>query len=423
MRFRYVKKLFESARRRRIDVEHREISARRNSDGDSGSQEHRYPQREMSHWLEAGYVGKDNLKITRKLVETKEKPPKPTVETVKVREAIYIAQSVYAMATDVFRESRVAAKKRFFEDLGFMLIPWESRRGIPESFQPPKFSFQYPDQYFNTGDQITSAATSDIPNAVALNKCLLREMSDSRLELHVLLEYAVLVGEGLLKNGGQRRGFQPARRKRMHRTINLAVVSLNFFLAYTQGKDVTDFLCSHSGSLRTVFRTALLFRLFVNDVINGRSHLALPSTLRTMEDDEGVEEQNISGGSTLLFPGEAEEDEAGQLQHSNHDEYEESEDNGSKMARVRILNFLPGLSKQKDVLDAQILRISPAEFDKLCTSFPTGTPEREKSKEAGNSVEDMPQVQDQLWEDDSNDDDEFNFDHLLKGSSRNRHEG
>ena len=53
------------------------------------------------------------LKITRKLVETKEKPPKSIVETVKGREAIYIAQSVYATATDVFRESRVAAKKRF----------------------------------------------------------------------------------------------------------------------------------------------------------------------------------------------------------------------------------------------------------------------------------------------------------------------
>ena len=91
------------------------------------------------------------------------------------------------------------------------------------------------------------------------------------------------------------------------------------------------------------------------------------------------------------------------------------------MARVRILYFLPGISKQKIVMDAQIPRFSPAEIDELCKTFPTGTPGREDAIEAGNSVENMQQVQDHVWEDDSND--EVNFDNILMGSSRNRHKG
>ena len=56
-KFGYVKKLFESARRRRIDVAYSEINSRRNDDGDGVSHEYRHPQREVSHWLKAAYVG------------------------------------------------------------------------------------------------------------------------------------------------------------------------------------------------------------------------------------------------------------------------------------------------------------------------------------------------------------------------------
>lgn len=79
----------------------------------------------------------------------------------------------------------------------------------------------------------------------------------------------------------------------MRRTINLAAVSLNFFLAYTQEKYINDFICSHSGTLRTEFGIALLFSLFFNDLINGRSHAAFPPTLRIIENDEGVQEEHI----------------------------------------------------------------------------------------------------------------------------------
>lgn len=104
-KFRYVKKLFEIARKCRIEVEYREINSRRSSDGNGVSPEHRHSEHGIPHRLEAEYVGKDMLKITTKLVGTKEKPPKSIVVNVRGRGAIYIAQSVYAMATDVFRES------------------------------------------------------------------------------------------------------------------------------------------------------------------------------------------------------------------------------------------------------------------------------------------------------------------------------
>lgn len=46
-----------------------------------------------------------------------------------------------------------------------------------------------------------------------------------------------------------------------------------------------EFLASHSGSLRTFCRTALLFRLFVLDFIDG-PHIDMPSTLREVDNDD-----------------------------------------------------------------------------------------------------------------------------------------
>ena len=159
---------------------------------------------------------------------------------------------------------------------------------------------------------------------------------------------------------------------------------------------MTEFLSSHSESLRTVFRTAILFRSFLTDVINRKSHLGWPSTLLNIEEEETVQEQSISDGVALLFLREAAKYEAEQPTRNERDESEESEGSGSTLARVRILNFLPGVTKQKDVLDAKILSISPAELDNLCMTSSIGTLERDNVREAGSFVENMQEFQDQL---------------------------
>ena len=184
------------------------------------------------------------------------------------------------MSTDVLRESRVAARKRFFQDMRFELRPWEASRGVPEGLCQSNIAFKYPDHPFNFRDHVSSAVTSDAPNASVLNLEALPELISSRLELDVLVDYYVILGDSLLKNGIQKRGFKPAERKQMYRTINLARFAVNVFVALTQGRGTNEFLGGHSGSLRAVYRTALLFRWFVRDTINGSRHYDMPSTLK-----------------------------------------------------------------------------------------------------------------------------------------------
>lgn len=151
---------------------------------------------------------------------------------------------------------------------------------------------------------------------------------------------------------------------------------------------MNDFIYNPSSFLPTVFRTALLFRLFVNDLINGRSHGSFPYTLRNIEDDEGVQEKHISDDGTLLFPGEAKK-----MKQASNSIMIVMKMNKAKKTVVKwpvwILNFLLGLSEQKDVLDAQMLRISLAEFEKLCTDFSIATPERGDAREPRNSSENI----------------------------------
>ena len=238
------------------------------------------PVQKKPYWLNSKYVGRHALQKTRQLVENKAKPDKKVVDTKKARESLYIGHNVYSMSTDVLRESRVAARKRFFQDLGFVLRTWEASRGISEEFGQPNIAFKYPDHPLNFRDHVSSAVTSDAPNVSVLNLQALQEMISSRLELGVLVDYYVIVGDGMLKNAIQKRGFKPAERKQMYRTINLARVSVNVFVALTQGRGINEFLGSHSGSLREVFMTALLFRWFVRDIINGSRHYDMPSTLK-----------------------------------------------------------------------------------------------------------------------------------------------
>lgn len=186
------------------------------------------PHRRVPYWIDPRYVGRDFMKTARELVETRAKPQKKDVDTAKGREGLYIVHTVYAMSTDFLRESRVAARKRFFEDIGFALRPWEAIIGIPEDFGQPNVSFKYPEHSSNFFDHIVSATTSEAPNADDLNSRSLQELVSSRLELGVVVDYYVLVGDVLLKNGGQKRGFKPAERKLMYRNINLARVAVNF---------------------------------------------------------------------------------------------------------------------------------------------------------------------------------------------------
>lgn len=200
--------------------------------------------------------------------------------------------TVYAMCTDFLRESRVYAKRRFFEDIGFELRPWETSRGISASFGQPNVSLKHPEHAFNLDDHIVSATTDEGANASTMNLCSLRELASSRLELYVLVDHRVLVGEGLLKNGGQKSGFSPAGYKHMYRTINLFCVAVNFFVSFTQSGSVEEFLGRHAESLRTVYRTAFLFRWFVQDIINGHCHLALPSTMAQDDNESPVNVPN-----------------------------------------------------------------------------------------------------------------------------------
>lgn len=84
------------------------------------------------------------------------------------------------------------------------------------------------------------------------------------------------------------------------------------------------------------------------------------------------------------------------------------------MVRLRLRDFLPGISKQKDVLDSQILRMSPSTFSKLCTNAPhTTSQEVEKRNDKDDSARavNIPNESDDEWEDRS--DDGFDFGHLL----------
>ena len=405
------------------------------------------PLQKPPYWLDSKYVGRHALKKTRQLVETKAKPDKKDVDTKKGRESLHIAHTVYAMSTDFLRESRVAARKRFFQDLGFALRPWEASRGIPEEFGQPNLTFKYPEHPFNFRDHVSSAVTSEAPDANVLNLQALQEMMSSRLELDVLVDYHVIVGDGMLKNGIQKRGFKPAERKRMYRTINLARVAVNFFVALTQGRGIKEFLGSHSGSLRAVYRTALLFRWFVRDIINGNRHIDMPSTLTgeteiclRQEKGKGVGHYHGNDRSnedklfeeedeSIQFCGELEEIggapkgrkrqlSEGQIDDEDLSEREHSEDEsqqGSTMIRLKVRDFIPGYSKQKDILDAYILRMSPAQFNQLCTDSPRRT---EMEYNAGNTLDRHDRLgvhaiaeNDDDWEDRS--DDGFDFEHLL----------
>ena len=102
------------------------------------------PVRKPPYWLNSKYVVRHALQKTRQLVETKAKPDKKDVDTKNGRESLYIGHNVYSMSTDFLRESRVAARKRFFQDLRFALRPWEASRGIPEEFGQPNIAVQYP---------------------------------------------------------------------------------------------------------------------------------------------------------------------------------------------------------------------------------------------------------------------------------------
>ena len=67
---------------------------------------------------------------THEIVETKAKLENSNIDTEKGRMSLYVACNVYSMAIDVLRGSRVHGKKRFYEDRGLALRPWETGRGI-----------------------------------------------------------------------------------------------------------------------------------------------------------------------------------------------------------------------------------------------------------------------------------------------------
>ena len=345
------------------------------------------------------------------------------------------------MATEFLRESRVHGKKRFYEDIGFALRPWETSRGIPVEFGQPSIAFKYPEHAYNQADYIACAMTEEVPNANVWNMEGLQKIVSSRLEMEVLLTYFVLVGDGLLKNGGQKKGFQPAEYKRIHRTVNLTKVAINFHVAFTQAESVERFLSSHAASLRTVYRTALLFRTFVKDVINGRSHLDMPSTLKDFDQPNRARNIRYLPKQTVQVEEHesdreleiaAELDETGSRNDripsppncpdadSDCSQETESFQRGSTVVCLRIRDFLPGISKQKDILDSQILRMSPAKFYKLCTSSPTPPPnetdceavdDRANEPRANTNIEHYGGHRDGDWDDCS--DDDIDFDHLL----------
>lgn len=92
----------------------------------------------------------------------------------------------------------------------------------------------------------------------------------------------------------------------------------------------------------------------------------------------------------------------------------EKAQHGSTMGRLRLRDFLPGLSKQKDVLDAHILRMTPSKFVKLCPNTSKNTSDHELAQGADrNPAREQinADTRDQGWEDCS--DDGFDFDHLL----------
>lgn len=169
------------------------------------------PRARPPYWLDPQYVGMNVVKVTRNLVETKAKPDSKHVDSFHGRESLYTAHTEYGMATDFFREARVAARKRFFEDLGYWLIAWEIRIGIPEDFTAPVLSFKYPMHLFDFRYHVVSSTTAAVNGAHKVNIQSFQCLLSSRLELEVLVDNYFMVGEGLLKNRGQKRGFSPAR--------------------------------------------------------------------------------------------------------------------------------------------------------------------------------------------------------------------
>lgn len=185
----------------------------------------------------------------------------------------------------------------------------------------------------------------------------------------------------------------------MYRTINLIRVAVSFFVAFTQGRNVEEFLASHTGSLRTVYRTALLFRGFVQDTINGSCHLSMPST--PLNDENEVRGPND-------FSRDAVRSQGSLLQDAEYSQQ------GSIRIGLQLRDFLPGISKQKDVMDAQILRMSPAKFSTLCTDSLSATNEHVEERDAINSsarAAIVPNECNEDWEDHS--DDGFDFGHLF----------
>ena len=88
---------------------------------------------------------------------------------------------------------------------------------------------------------------------------------------------------------------------------------------------------------------------------------------------------------------------------------------GSTMIRLKVRDFIPGYSKQKDILDAYILRMAPPQFHQLCTESPRRT-EMEYNPVNAHNRRDQTEVHSIAenyddWEDRS--DDGFDFEHLL----------
>ena len=241
------------------------------------------------------------------------------------------------MSTKVLRESGVAAKSRFFEDLGLLPKPWEAIRGIHVAFGQLNVSFKYPDLLFNSADHVVSATTAEVPNAYAMNLRSMQELASSRVELDVLVDYCVLARNVLLKNGGQKSAFRPAPCNWIYCNINLVRVGVSFGLAFTQGRNAEEFLASHTGSPRTFHRTALLFCGFVQDISGVRCHLFMPFI--------PLNDENV-----VRVPNEFSRDAVRNQRSMPQDE--DYSQQGNMRVRLQVKDFHPGISKKMDVLDA-----------------------------------------------------------------------